>query len=332
MSLSVAASSRQPARDAWPIERLLQERAIALGMAFENSTAGSYQSHLNSYLSFCSLHCLPINPTPDTLSFYVVYMSAHIKPSSVKTYLTGIINNLEPYYPDARKNRLGALVTRTLAGCIKLRGTPAQRKLPLAPSDLKTLLGIYLVDPSYDDQLFLAMTFVGFHGLNRLGELVANDNPAYRSSRKAIKRHTLQFHDQPSHLSFTLPMHKADRFYDGSTIVIQKQFGDLDPLAVVRRYLDQRDVLHLWHPLLWVRESGQPPTRSWYVERLRRHFGSEFAGHSLRAGGATALAVAGVSSERIKLAGRWSSDTFQIYIRKNPMLLQAIMGSRPSLD
>jgi hypothetical protein len=52
------------------------------------------------------------------------------------------------------------------------------------------------------------------------------------------------------------------------------------------------------------------------------------AGHSLRSGGATALALANVPAERIQLAGRWASDTFQIYIPKHPILLNAIIASR----
>jgi hypothetical protein len=127
-------------------------------------------------------------------------------------------------------------------------------------------------------------------------------------------------------------MHKADRLYEGSTIVIEQRNSDLDPLVTFRRYLISRDKLHRWLPLLWLRESGSPPTRNWYIQRLRRHFSEDYAGHSLRSGGATTLALANVPAERIQLAGRWSSDTFQIYIRKHPVLLNAIVSGKASFD
>jgi hypothetical protein len=148
-----------------------------------------------------------------------------------------------------------------------------------------------------------------------LGEPVAHDNPKLCSMRKAIKSHTVAtFHDDPSHVSFQLPMHKTDRLYEGSTIEIEQRQSNLDTLAIFHRYLSPRDHLQKWHPLLWLRESRVSPTRSWYIQCLRAHFPGGFAGRSLRSGGATALALANVPTDRIRLAGRWSSHTF---IRKN---------------
>ena len=140
------------------------------------------------------------------------------------------------------------------------------------------------------------------------------------------------FHSNPTHVSFKLPMHKADRFYKGSTIAIVHGDSTADPLIAFQHYLKSRDDLHKWHPLLWLRESSSPPTRSWYIRRLCLHFPSDFAGHSLRSGGATAMALANIPADRIRLAGRWSSDTFQIYIRKNPVLLNAIITGGSASD
>ncbi|KAI0037693.1 hypothetical protein FA95DRAFT_1476687, partial [Auriscalpium vulgare] len=64
--------------------------------------------------------------------------------------------------------------------------------------------------------------------------------------------------------------------------------------------------------------------RSWFLRRLRKFFPNTIAGHSLRAGGATYFASAGWPDNRIQALGRWTSDTFRIYIRKNPVLLQAL--------
>jgi hypothetical protein len=45
----------------------------------------------------------------------------------------------------------------------------------------------------------------------------------------------------------------------------------------------------------------------------------------MRAGGATALAEHGVPPHIIQACGRWVSDAFLIYIRKNPTLLQGFL-------
>ena len=48
------------------------------------------------------------------------------------------------------------------------------------------------------------------------------------------------------------------------------------------------------------------------------------------AGGATSLAEAGVPPNIIQAVGRWALDTFQIYIRKNSVLLQAMLFRCPA--
>ena len=82
------------------MERLLHERALALGEAIGLSTQKTYSSHLNSYLNFVLLHNLPVEPTDHILSLYTVYTAHYIKPDSVDSYLSGISHQLEPYFPD----------------------------------------------------------------------------------------------------------------------------------------------------------------------------------------------------------------------------------------
>ena len=66
--------SRQKHRLAWTRERLLRERAIALGQSIDISTWKNYGSALNSYLTFFRIHNLPVEPTTDSLSFFTVFM------------------------------------------------------------------------------------------------------------------------------------------------------------------------------------------------------------------------------------------------------------------
>jgi hypothetical protein len=130
------ASSRQPTRQPWTHERLVCERAIALGHAIDRSTRSSYNSGTNSYLAFCHLHHRPVDPTPETLSFFTVFMCHHINPKSVDNYLSGVCNNLESFFPNVRTARNSVIVSRTLAGCKRLYGHPSRRKRALTRDDL----------------------------------------------------------------------------------------------------------------------------------------------------------------------------------------------------
>jgi hypothetical protein len=58
------------------------------------------------------------------------------------------------------------------------------------------------------------------------------------------------------------------------------------------------------------------------MRRLHFFFPQYIGGQSLRAGGATALVLAGASPAIIQASGRWASTAFQIYIRKHPRLFK----------
>src|SRR5882724_11076498 len=104
----------------WLHEHLFRERAIVLGHALDNSTRTTYSFHLQSYLTFCKLHDFLLEPSADTLSFYIVFMAHHIKPNSVSQYISGIISSLEPHFPNVHDIHNGLLMSHTLAGIRKL--------------------------------------------------------------------------------------------------------------------------------------------------------------------------------------------------------------------
>jgi hypothetical protein len=126
--ISLTPRARQRDRSPWTRERLEKERAIAIGASIDTSSAASYSSALNSYITFCHIHEFPVEPTFDTFSFYIVFMCHHIKPKSVDSYLSGICNQLEPFFPKVREIRRHRLVAKTLQGCKKLRGCATSRK------------------------------------------------------------------------------------------------------------------------------------------------------------------------------------------------------------
>lgn len=333
MLADLESSSRQPVRPRWSLSRLELERARALGASIDLSTVLSYSSGTRSYLSFCKQHEISIDPTPNTLSFFVVYMSHFIKPTSVDSYLSGICNILEPYFPDVRKSRTSAIVRRTLQGCKRLRSSAPQRAAALTVEDLEQATSSFIT-PSHNDLLFLAILHAGFFGLHRLGELVDHDRPDLRNPRKRIRRTSVKFAADGNSFSYFLPTHKADPLFEGNTVHIRRRNSGPDPLSVFRRYLASRDsqIFQLC-PQLWLLVDGTVPTRSWFTTRLRALFpASDVGGHSMRPGGATFFALEGMPDDRIQGLGRWSSDAFKMYIRKNPALLHALILARSRRD
>lgn len=306
-------------RAAIPITELRRLHGKVLESAWDPSTRRAYRSHLASYLNFIKLHELDPNPTSDTLALFIVFMSQSIKPTSVEVYLTGIVHYLSPIYPEIRVSRSSPLVKQTLIGCKKLYNTPITRKRALLPSEVERAGHLYSSSPSYDNLLFISMLLCGFFGLLRLGELTYPNDATLDSPRKMSQRHTLQI--SATQLSFRLPYHKADRFYEGNTVCIFPNPTSINPIDIVKQYVTLRDSLFPHLSDLWIRSNGSRPRRNWFIIQLRQLCGASVGGHSIRAGGATALAQLGVPLQHIQAAGRWSSEAFRIYIRQHPLIL-----------
>ncbi|KAG1871099.1 hypothetical protein C8R48DRAFT_596260 [Suillus tomentosus] len=295
-----ASTSRQPLREAWTEECLFRECSIVLGFAIETSTSAAYDSHLNSYITFCQLHHRPIDPTPDTLSYYVIWLAHHIEPRSVDNYLSGIANRLKMLFPDVRNARRSPLVSQTLQGCKRRLSKPVKQKLPLGVDDLARIAEriVQQREPDYDNKLFQAMLLTRFRSLQHLGESTWSDSHKLQSYKKVALRHT--FSSNTESFRYCLPYQKNDSLSTGSQIIVFVDPNHLiDPVSHVMRYLAAHNSLFLHHPALWVTSTGVVPMCAWFLRCLHDLGGTEFSGHLLRVGGTTALAACGMALELI---------------------------------
>ena len=333
-------SKRQPQRTAWSRDRLERQRALYMSGSVDPSSSSTYASGFQSYLAFCQRHGFDIDPTPDTLSFFVTYMSKQhntkgklISPRTISSYLSGVANTLEPYFPDVRKHRRHPFVIKTLRGAEKLDGRPITRKRALDDDDLMLLIQRFDMTVDHDTLLFLAICFTLYHGVMRLGECTQPDSTSHQNWRKMTRRRTVKLvaHDNIDTFEFLLPAHKGDPLFHGNLVVIQSRAGLLDPKRIFLRYLASRDTHCGILPNLWSKRDGTIPTRSWFMANLRSIFPNDVGGHSFRSGSATRLALMGVPDDKIKAIGRWSSEAFRIYIRKNPVVLMALVSRKGSL-
>ena len=79
------------------------------------------------------------------------------------------------------------------------------------------------------------------------------------------------------------------------------------------------------HAQLWIQSSGQVPTYSWVVNKMKNLWDADVGGNSLHSGGATALALAEMADDHIQACSHWSLNAYQIYIRKHLIMLQSLL-------
>jgi len=94
-------------------------------------------------------------------------------------------------------------------------------------------------------------------------------------------------------------------------------------------YVKLRDAQFLLE--LWLTSSGDHLLYSWVILHLHLTLDEDVGGHSLHSGGATSLALAGVSNNTIQSMGCWASDMFLIYIWKQPVLLHVLLHNKSTV-
>jgi hypothetical protein len=214
-----------------------------------------------------------------------------------------------------------------MKGCLRLHGSAIKRKRALTLADLSYVLDNLSHSSQHDDLLFQSMLLTGFFALMRLGELSFPNDKKLRNWKKVTKRSSVTI--SADQYEFFLPSHKADPFFEGNHVIVKKQqYNDINPLSVFAAYLHSRDTAFPLSSPLWITSKGTVPTQQFFITRIRRFFATDIAGQSMRAGGATSLAEHGVPPSLIQLIGRWKSDAFFIYIRKSPVLIQALLYSQ----
>jgi len=186
-------------------------------------------------------------------------------PSAV-LYLSNILwicHQLEPYFPKVQEIRKSHLIHHSLEGCKHLRGSPTVRKQALTIADLNTVCVTHLLHPTHNDLLFCTQLCVRFFALMWLGELTQPDDTELWDPQK-LTPHSLVVLANTS-FKFFLPGHKADRFFEGNTIMLCANPFACNPLAWVCNYLHCCNTLFPLSSALWVRKNGTIPTRSFFM-------------------------------------------------------------------
>ena len=98
---------------------VLDERVSHLTThAIEQSTKKGYATSIKSYIRFCLIHNLPLNPTPQNLACYIAYVSQYINSGS--QYLSGIHHFLLEIFLNFDDNRSSTLVQAAIRGSKKV--------------------------------------------------------------------------------------------------------------------------------------------------------------------------------------------------------------------
>ncbi len=204
------------------------------------------------------------------------------------------------------------MVQAVQAGAHRILAKPRMKKEPITPEILNKLAKTFAGPmATLTDIRTLSLRLLGYSGFFRFDEL-AHLRPA-----------DITF--QEDHMSVRIRSSKTDQFRQGNQVLIARTGTATCPVGMTRRYLSMANEPLGSQELLFraivktkkgetLRASGgisYTRMREVVLEQLRS-IGldtKQFGIHSLRAGGATAAAQAGIADRLFKRHGRWRSES-----------------------
>ncbi|KAK3104500.1 hypothetical protein FSP39_003510 [Pinctada imbricata] len=214
------------------------------------------------------------------------------------------------------------LVKNIVEGARRKLSRPVVKKEPITPDILCKLVERFGMSDNLYDKRIVTMCLIGYASFMRFSEL------------SSIRISDLDLSDNK--VSIFIEKSKTDKYRDGSWIHIAKTDKITCPVKMLLQYIKLADLKlnddnYLFRQVSFCRSSGSyvlrksgklsyTRVRELLLEKLSAlgMEASKFGLHSLRSGGATAAANAGVPDRLFKKHGRWKSEKAKDgYVREN---------------
>ena len=251
--------------------------------------------------------------------------------TTIKAYLAGVRHaQVERGWPDPHWGSMPRLgqVLKGIRSHRAEEGCRGRERRPVSPELLLQLRGGWQKKPSFDSTMLWAAVCMCFFGCLRAGEITAPERGCFdRRAHLTFRDVEVDNAEQPRKLKIRIKASKTDPFREGVDVYLGWTGQPLCPVsATVANLVRRKD----GPGPLFRFEDGRPLTRPLLVRKVRaalEEAGASSAGvsgHSFRIGAATMAAERGVEDSVIKDMGRWRSNAFQRYIRRDREKLAGI--------
>lgn len=222
------------------------------------------------------------------------------------------------------------LVSATLAGLKRALAKPKVKKEPVTVEMLSALVHSLSVPPSLSELRLAASCLLAFAAFLRYDELAK-----LRCCDVAFSESSMSIHISSS---------KTDQYRQGDSVMVARTSSPTCPVAMMEKYFARAQLSSSSNLLLFrgithtksgerLRSTGglsYTRMRELFMAKLKElgYDAKQFGLHSLRAGGATAAANAGVPDRLFKRHGRWRSETAKDgYVKDDSKALMSVSRS-----
>ena len=294
------------------LRRLAQSLPATVLRSRADSTSKKYLRAYQRWKTWAEArHEVPAFPVQAVhLALYLQHLSESVQP---KTAAEEAVHALSWLHEVAGLESVGSMpiVQATLSGLRRVLAKPKTRKEPITADMLKAMVVSVGSDPSQTEVRLLSMCLIAFAGFLRCDELIK-----LKCSDITINSESMVINVASS---------KTDQYREGSSLIVARTRTETCPVSMLEKYFAMGGLCHMSHAKVFrgitktktgekLQKSGglsYSRAREILLEKIKAMGWdpSQFGMHSLRAGGATAAANAGVPDRLFKRHGRWRSDT-----------------------
>lgn len=313
-----------------------------MGASLTESTRELYGTGLLVFHVYCDTKNIPDGQrapvSQNLLAAFVSSCAGAYSGSTISNYATAlrawhVLHGLEWKISDAEYKAL-------LEGAARL--APASSKRPKrAPFTLDVLERFHLLMDLNDprDAAIFACLVCSFFSIARLGEFtvqaISKFDPAMHITRLHVESTTN--HEGLPVIKFKLPRTKTASNGEEIFCAPHPTGSPTDPRAALDNHLAVNGADAQSHLFAWKHPSGlRPLSKKEVTKRIEAITKTQddlpdLKGHSLRIGGTLFYLLKGVPFDVVKTLGRWSSESFTLYLRHHALVLAPFLQHRPDV-
>ena len=283
-------------------------------------TRQTYSPGVRSYIQFAQqLRFSHLAPTVNDIVLFMTSLSASLSGKTIRVYLAAVRHHFvlnDGPVDLLRAPRILALLKGIDRDKLTSRPMPVppSSRRAVTPNDLKAIRE-FLEFSHYapqDKAMLWAAVLTAFHGLMRVSEYTA-PSPTTVDAHRTLQRSHVALSEEK--VTITLGVTKTAQSGAGGTVLLHaSRYPATCPVRSVAAYISAREWADTGAPFFAFRE-GRYLTPGDVNAILKRALGPGVSSHSLRIGGATAMAERQAPEWQIQAAGRWSSSAYKAYVR-----------------
>jgi hypothetical protein len=267
---------------------------------------------------------LPLNQNKILLFITWLLQERKVKGTSIESYISGLrtIHQAQGLtVPEIRPD----IVKSILSGAkqqnnIENRVNPKPRRLPMTLTALRVLKnelnGQNLVKA--DIRMLWAVSCLAFFGSFRMGELLAEKADEYDPNFTCLAKDVVM---EEGTIQVRLKSPKEDRSGKDVIVDIFRNNGDCCPVRAVEKWWALKPPREEDKPAFRFADSGALSKRCFntiIANCMNHHAANEegfYSGHSFRSGIPSMMGEMGYSNADIMTVGRWSSTSYELYVK-----------------